>query len=206
MSFTYESEDRNTPLETFEWDNVWWDNSKGETTRRFCVVGDSISCGYRRVIVAASGDRVAVDGFGTSKAVDNPLFPESLRLFFRQSPKTDALLFNNGLHGFHLDDRDAYGAHYGRMVDFLRSCHGNLYLVLTTPVRERDDLSVFAERNQRVLARNETVLRIAAERNLPVIDLYHPLENRPELYSPDGVHLNADGYRLLADTILQNLV
>ena len=70
--FTYENKDTNFELETFEWDNVWLDHITYPTLPRVLYIGDSISCGTRRVATIASGEKLLFDGFGTSKALDNP--------------------------------------------------------------------------------------------------------------------------------------
>jgi len=71
-------------------------------------------------------------------------------------------------------------------------------LVLTTPVRDRADLSKFAENNEQVIARNAAVRAIAAERGLPVLDYYAAIADHPDFWGPDGVHLAAEGYQTLA--------
>ena len=141
-----------------------------------------------------------VDGFGTSKAVDNPWFIRSLELFVSQMPHCEMILFNNGLHGFHLSTED-YAAHYGRMVDELQALYPDtpMTLILSTPVRDRADLSKFAENNAQVCARNDAVRAIAAERGLPVLDYYAALAEHADYTGPDGVHLSAEGYQVLAE-------
>ena len=99
-------------------------------------------------------------------------------------------------------DRE-YAVHYARLVDFLRGKRpeAKMLLLLTTPVRDRASLERFDARNERVIGRNKWAREIAGARGIEVIDLYSLLENRPELYSPDGVHLRAEGYALLAGRI-----
>ena len=41
--------------------------------------------------------KILFDGFGSSKALDNPFLKEAVRLFGLQLPKIDLVLFNNGL-------------------------------------------------------------------------------------------------------------
>ena len=115
-NFTYEAKDTKTPLEVFEWDNVWWDHPKDKESVRAVYVGDSISCGIRSVL-AAKCPQLRLDGFGTSKAVDNTSFQKSLHLFAKQAPRPKAVLFNNGLHGWHLSDAE-YAEYYEDMVKF----------------------------------------------------------------------------------------
>ena len=119
MTFTYETKDKLTPLETYEWENVWWDHPEDKETPRAVYIGDSISCGIRSVFQPESKG-IRLDGFGTSKAVDHQWFQKTLHLFAMQSPKPKAVLFNNGLHGWHLDDA-AFADNYGDMVKFLLS-------------------------------------------------------------------------------------
>ena len=80
-SFTYETENRCERLETYEWDNVWWEHADTEGVPRVLYIGDSISCATRRTATGAAGETIFFDGFGTSKALDNPYFADSIRLF-----------------------------------------------------------------------------------------------------------------------------
>ena len=200
--FTYQWDERGARLETYEWDNVWWEHTEDRQAPRALIVGDSISCGYRGKVNELLAGEVRADGFGTSKAADNPAFPAALELFLAQQGHTEYLLVNNGLHGWHLSEEE-YAVHYARLADFLRGKRpeAKMLLLLTTPVRDRACLERFDARNERVIGRNKQAREIAGARGIEVIDLYGLLENRPELYSPDGVHLRAEGYALLAGRI-----
>lgn len=195
-SFTYEAQDRILELETYEWDNVWWEQAPDHTRPRILYIGDSISCGIRRTATACSGERILFDGFGTSKAVDNPYFQESLRIFGKQQGKREMVLFNNGLHGFHLGDTEGYKTHYETMVKFLLEEYRctTVALVLTTYVA--------GPRNERVLARNSVVREIAEKYGLPVVDLYETALENKDMIS-DGVHFTAEGYEKLAEKLLE---
>ena len=187
-------------LETYEWDNTWWEHASDASLPRVLIVGDSITCGYRGKVNPLLHMQAYADGFGTSKAVDNPWFAESVLLFMRQMARCDMVIFNNGLHGFHLSAEE-YEAGYRRVLGALLEQYPDKKwtLVLSTPVRDTADLTQFTDQNEQVKARNETVCRIAEELGLPVLDYYTPLEHHPELWSPDGVHLKDEGYALLAD-------
>lgn len=102
--FTYQTENHNK-YEGFEWDNAWLDHINDKEAKRVLYIGDSISCGLRSVATALSEEQIRFDGFGTSKSLDNPYFKESIRLFAGQQGKRDVVLFNNGLHGWHLEDK-----------------------------------------------------------------------------------------------------
>ena len=199
-SFTYERHEIKQALETYEWDNVWIDHANDLTTPRVLYVGDSISCGTRRIATQMANDRIYFDGFGTSKALDNPFLCEALFLFAKQQPKQDAVIINNGLHGWHLDDEVEYPQHYratlARILDFF----GNkpVFLVLTTSVAD-------AEREKRVQKRNQAVLDIAKDQNLPVIDLYSVSVKYKSLRASDGVHFTQAGYEKLAEAIVDRV-
>ena len=45
--FTYQWDERGARLETYEWDNVWWEHTEDRRAPRALIVGDSISCGFR---------------------------------------------------------------------------------------------------------------------------------------------------------------
>ena len=159
----------NTPIvyETYEWDNTWIEHADDSNRKRVLYIGDSISCGTRHIATNLTDCRILFDGFGTSKALDNPYFEDMLRLFAAQESRRDAVLFNNGLHGFHLDDKTEYRNDYDKMVQFLLSEFRNtpVFILLTTHVADE-------AQNKRVILRNLAATEVAKKYHLPTIDLY----------------------------------
>lgn len=198
--FTYEFENRNERLETYEWDNVWIDRANVENLNRVFYIGDSISCATRRVATAKAEGKLYFDGFGTSKALDNPYFQDSLRIFAKQQGTRKAVVFNNGLHGWHLDDETEYAKTYEEMINFLlKEFPGTpLALIATTHVASED-------REERVIKRNQVMMLLAKKYDLPVIDFYAVTKEHADLLSADGVHLSKDGYALLAEELLKRV-
>ena len=196
--FTYETNNTSKNLETYEWDNVWWEQTGDETSKRILYIGDSISCGTRRLITNLSNSEILCDGFGTSKALDNPHFQPTLELFMKQQKKCDAILFNNGLHGWHLSNEE-YEKYYDEMLLFLLKTEKPIYVVLTT-----DDITN-PSRNERVIERNEIAKVLAQKYHLPVIDLHTVAISNTECHVPDGVHFNTTGYECLAKCILESI-
>ena len=198
--YTYEVENKSTELETYEWDNVWWEQANKNNTSRVLYIGDSISCATRSIATSCSGDKILFDGFGTSKALDNPFLFDSIRIFAKQQRYRDAVLFNNGLHGWHLDDDNQYAYYYEKTVKFLLDEFKDtpIVIVLTTSVSN-------AEREQRVKRRNEVAAKIAEKYRLSIIDLYSISAKFSEFRIHDGVHFNADGYQKFAEQIICDL-
>ena len=198
--FTYEEKTTKARLETYEWDNVWWEQTKSDA-ERVLYIGDSISCRTREAATRAAGGALLFDGFGTSKALDNPYLFDSIRLFARQEGHRCAVVFNNGLHGWHLDDDSEYPAAYEAAVRFLLSEFPEtpLFLLLTTSVANE-------EREARVRARNAAVLAIAERYALPVIDLYTVSAENAALRAHDGVHYTPEGYALFGECLVRELL
>ncbi|MCR5688760.1 MAG: SGNH/GDSL hydrolase family protein [Clostridiales bacterium] len=184
-------------LETYEWDQTWVEHAEDRAAPRVLYIGDSISIPTRAGMNAAFGDKLRVDGFASSKAADHPYFAECVRLFAAQmgSPYR-AVLFNNGLHGWHLDDTCAYPLHYSRVVEELRSLfpEAEFCIVLTTPVED-------PRQDERVRSRNRSAQRIAGRYGMPTVDLYRADPQLKKYLCPDGVHFTDGGYRILTDTL-----
>ena len=199
-SFTYEFENKNERLETYEWDNVWWEHADREDINRVLYIGDSISCGTRKIATEAAKGEFYFDGLGTSKGIDNPFFFDTVTMFAKQQGSRTAVLFNNGLHGWHLDDDTEYRRFYERMIQYLITEFEKtpVYLLLTTHLK-------YSERDARVKVRNAVVCELADKYGLAVIDLYTPTLENEQLISGDGVHLTKEGYQLLADCILEGI-
>ena len=199
-NLTYEYTDLRSRLETIEWDNAWIEHSENHTAARILHIGDSISVGTRHIGTRVGAGKVLFDNFGTSKAVDNPYFKDAVRLFAAQIEKRNAVIFNNGLHGWHLDDTTEYPEYYEDIVKFLiDNFKGTpVYIVLTTHVKDN-------ERDERVKKRNEAATAIANKYGLGIIDLYSASASDPDFLSGDGVHLTDDGYTALAKTIIESV-
>lgn len=186
-------------LETYEWDSPWWEHTENKTSPRALYIGDSISNGTRPKLNEISGEKMLFDGFPTSKALDNPFFIPSLKLFMSQSQRLDLILFNNGLHGWHLSDAQ-YEKHYRETLDFLVKKGVPVYVVLTT------FLPLDPERNTVAEHRNAIAGKLASEYGLGVIDLYSvSAALTSDAYCGDGVHFHNDGYIALAEKILEEL-
>ncbi len=198
-SFTYQETLTDHPLETYEWDNIWWEHADDSKPPRVLIVGDSISCGYRQLINKELNGRMYADVFGTSKALDNRYFLKTLENVLAQQARTDLIQINNGLHGWHLKNDD-YEKYYRKAIDFIENqCKSvPLIVALTTPVRSKENLNEFDVRNQTVIERNEIAKKIAQEKGLIVFDFYSLIKDHANLYTPDGVHLLEEGYIRIA--------
>lgn len=197
-NFTYEKNDKKTVYETYEWDNTWIEHTENSDAKRVLYIGDSISCATRRPATLHAKD-IFFDGFGTSKGIDNPYFKDALKIFAAQEGKRDAILINNGLHGWHLDDAQ-YTEFFDEMIRFLLGEFRDtpLFIVLTTHIAD-------AERLKRVISRNSCACELAEKYGLPVIDLYSISSKNATLLANDGVHFTQDGYALFAEEIVENL-
>lgn len=198
--FTYQQGDTCTNLENYEWDNVWWEHAATLNVPRVLYIGDSISCATRRVATHIAENKIFFDGFGTSKALDNPYFTDALRIFAKQQGERKVILFNNGLHGWHLEDTTDYEREYEKMLRFLlKEFEGTpLILLLTTHVAN-------TERDQRVQARNQVAKKLAKKYVLPVVDLYTVTKCNLDLLGSDGVHFTKEGYTLIAEALVNEV-
>lgn len=192
--------ERDFKVEKYEWDNLWMENADDTVTPRVLYIGDSISCGTRRLATEFAAGKLLFDGFGTSKALDNPYFKKSVEIFAAQQGTRRHVLFNNGLHGWHLADKTDYASLYEDMLVFLREKfpEARLWVLLTTAIRNPGQ-------NARVDVRNEVALSIAGKLQIPVIDLHSVSVEHDDLHSEDGTHFTDAGYAELARAIVKSL-
>ena len=204
---TYEFGVVSTHLETYEWDDIWWDHPEERDAKRILIIGDSISCGYRRAAMKINERCARVDGIATSKAVDNKTFYTLIDYFASLGLTYDAVFFNNGLHGWHLDNEGEFEKHFEALAVYIKEKFApkQFFAVLTTPVRKSGNTAEHAERNKSVKARNAVIASVAERLGAEILDLYSPIEARAELYTQDGVHLLPEGYTLFAQTVLSKV-
>ena len=121
-------------------------------------------------------------------------------MFAKQQKHRDAIIFNNGLHGWHLSDDIQYLHYYEKTVKFLLDEFKDtpIVIVLTTSVSD-------TEREQRVKLRNKVAAQVAAKYGLSVVDLYSISAEAAEFRTADGVHFYTDGYGKFAEKIVSDL-
>ncbi len=194
--FTYQpiNEDK---LETYEWNSTWWEQAPNKELPRVLYIGDSISEETSRTATAVADSKILFDNFASSKGVDNPYFADSLELFACQQGYRSLVVFNNGLHGYHLDDETEYAVHYEKMLLTLKEMFPEtpIAVLLTTFVKNEKE-------NSRVEKRNLQASKLAEKYDLPIIDFYNVSKANQDLYFCDGVHFSKEGYKKLAEYLV----
>lgn len=198
MQYTYEFEKKNQKYETYEWDNTWLEHANYPELKRVLYIGDSITCQIRVLAEEKTNNKIIFDLFGTSKAIDNPYFKNSIKLFGEQQNRRDAVLFNNGLHGRHLT-REEYKIYYEDMLSFLLEEFKNTPIILVLSTHISEDIEY-------VIERNEVIKEMASKYNLPIIDLFSVSSEVSYLHQSDGVHFSTDGSKILADKVVESLM
>ena len=168
------------------------------------IIGDSITCGYRDDVNELLGGEIYIDGYASSKAVDNPFLIPAIDLMIAQS-NCFMILFNSGLHGFHLDE-ETYRINYIKIVNHLMEKYPEkkLTLMTSTPVRDEENRKLLSERTEReVVVRNKVVKEIAADKGLDIIDLFGVMINEDYRLWRDIVHLYPEGNDKLAAVVTE---
>ena len=181
------------PLETYEWDDIWFDHATDEVQKRVVVFGDSISVNYRFPLIEALRGVYCVDNYGTSKAADNPFLKENIRLVLAQQ-NHDIIYFCSG-HGTHQTPQE-YEQNVDKLVQWLLTDYPEKKLIIAGRI-----YSSYPPKEETCLQRNESLSRIAKKYALPFDDLHALTFNRPDLLKEDKVHLNEAGQQVVAEHI-----
>jgi hypothetical protein len=180
--------------ENIEWSNIWIPEATRTDLPRVLLIGDSICNGYHTAVEKNLQGKCLVAMLATSSALGDPALAEQVKLLLGNY-KFAAVHFNIGLHGWDSTEQE-YRQEFPKLVKVIRQGAPTAKLVwaTSTPCRQpAPNLREFAERNERVKARNQIVVELAAAEGVPVDDLYHLVENHPEYWGGDGVHYNAQG-------------
>ena len=181
--------------ETIEWSVSYAYNAADTGLPRVLLIGDSICNAYQNRVRGLLEDRVDVSFWASSKCVTDPDYFRELDFLLDARPY-DLITFNNGLHSL-TTVRAEWDAAYEAAVSFLRAKlpGTKLSLVLSTPLKDENLTAVSA-------SLNETVKKIAKEKDLPVLDLFTPMDALDrDRYWTDTFHFQPDAVEMQAETI-----
>jgi len=178
--------------EEIEWLDVWVPGNSKKDLPRVLLIGDSITRGYYGAVEKGLGGQAVVGRLTTSKSLGDPGLIDEVRLILSQT-KYDVVHFNNGLHGWGYSEKEYQTAFPDLIAAIKNGAPGaRLIWATITPVRV-PGRPEFQEKTDRVKARNAITAAFNSREKIPTDDLFGFIADKPELWSSDGVHLNAQG-------------
>lgn len=190
--------------ENTEWAHTWIVNTNDTILPKVLLIGDSHVERYYRVVAEKLGDKVSCSKFTTSKSLGDPVLIKQLESVLMIS-NFDVILFNNGLHGADYPIED-YSKYVPVVYEMLRKNAGkSVILVNSTAIREKDNISKLAKRNQQIVERNEFLFDFAETNNIALVDFYSETVNNLDYYSSDGIHFNIVGVNLEAELVTRKI-
>jgi lysophospholipase L1-like esterase len=192
--------------EQFEWTNIWCNNANDLMLPRVLLIGDSIACGYSSMVIKQLQGKVNVDRLGTSRSINDQVLIKETALMVEDFHYI-AIHFNNGLHGWHLDEK-SYASNLRQYVQLLQRLDNSAKLIWasSTPITNQGDVKTLnTENNAKVIQRNSIAEKIMREYDIPINDLYQLVLGKAELRSDDGYHYNTDGQNMLGEEVAKVL-
>lgn len=167
----YQPENTSRVREDIEWSQTYNFHSTDTKNPRVLLIGDSICNGYHNNVRTLLEDTCNLSFWASSKCVTDPDYFRELD-FILDGYKFDIISFNNGLHSLTTDLAEWENA-YRAAVSFIcdKLPNTKLYLTLSTPLMDAKLTAISAKLN-------EIVKSIANEKNLPIIDLFTPMDKR----------------------------
>ncbi len=190
--------------EEIEWSQFYNFSTNQPHLPRVLLIGDSIVVGEREIMAEKLAGEMTVSAFSSSRIVGDPTYLQELRLAFADF-QPDLIVFNNGLHGRNYDN-DFYREGLTKALEYLlQQTTAPILWRNSTPVTVIDDTTKLDAVNDLVIARNEIAAQVMAEHNIPVLDMYSLIVNRPELRSKDGFHYLPEGYQVQACFLVEEI-
>ena len=193
---------------------------------RVACVGDSITYGclvegrkknnYPKKLGELLGDAYQVENFGlTNRTVcnfgDNPYRLDKVKEYDR------SLKFNSDIVVFMMGTNDSkaknwktkedFYSEYDNLLKLYRTSGAKVYLC--TPAAAyglKGEEYGYGIREDNLITIRQIVKDYANEYSLGLIDIAEATKNHKELFAMDGIHPNAKGAKLLADTIYNAIV
>jgi lysophospholipase L1-like esterase len=188
-------------------------NSQNSKLSRIACMGDSLTeiTGYPKDLQVLLGNGSVVGNFGVMGATINfgsvnpYIFNENFSEAVDFQPTTIVILLGtNDARADTIGLIENFTQDYSDIIREIQSLQNSskarIFIAKPPPVLENSLNFSSTNLTEAVIPRIETV---AQEFNLTVIDLYTPLLNHPEYYLGDGVHLNSEGAKVIANIIYE---
>lgn len=186
--------------EPIEWISIRWHNAPDTEMPRILLVGDSIVKGHGARVHELLKEEYCVDFFATAKHVTDVDFLSEFE-FMLNKRSYEMILFNNGLHGFYIED-ELYKPALEETLTILKAKVPILAWRSSTPILDKENMPEFnSERNPRVIRRNNDAAKVAEKLGLPILDLYTAMAEQKELICEDAVHFTLEGQKVQAEII-----
>jgi len=193
--------------EPTEWCDIWVTSADKTDLPRVLLIGDSITKNYFAKVENHLQGKAFCARLATSKCLGDPEYLAEVELVLKRFP-FKVIHVNNGLHGWKYTEAQ-YQQAFTPLLELFKKHAPAAALIWaqTTPVMKNGNHD--NERTGRVKERNRIAGAFMSQHAIPINDLYGLVEQHPEFYSADGVHLNATGVvvqaRQVADMIVQTL-
>lgn len=89
--------------------------------------------------------------------------------------------------------------------DLVRKGKAKLVFVTPPPIRTDDVLEKYQGGNERLAALMPQFKAILDQREVPVVDVFNPLQGILDYYAQDGVHMASGGQKIIAEQIVDRL-
>ncbi|MCH1982126.1 GDSL-type esterase/lipase family protein [Ruminococcus sp. OA3] len=193
---------------------------------RIACVGDSITWGaylkdrskecYPYQLGRLLGSEYTVKNFGVNSATaqkdgDKPYWEQ--KAFIKSTSwKPDIVILMLGTNDTKAKNRtgiDNFADDYAELADHYISCSSSPDVLLMTPppifTPAGEDSPRFDMHRETLEQEISSILKIADERGLTVIDLHDVLDGQSQYFQPDGVHPDSDGAGIIARTVYEAL-
>lgn len=193
--------------EYIEWSDVWLPGANKTDLPHILIIGNSITRGYTPKVEPAFEGRAYVGRISNSKCLGDPALFDELESVLKHN-KFDIIHFNNGLHGAEYTEEE-YDKAFPKLIKLLRKYQPDAKLIwaTTTPVRQGEGMTGFADFTERVKVRNKIAMKhITKDGNIMVDDLWGVVVDHPEYYAGgDGTHPVESGWEALAAQVTKVL-
>ena len=189
-----------------------------KTGEKIAFLGDSITAqgasnaaGYVRLVIAgldANGVKAEAIGAGVSGHKSNDMLGRVDRDVISKKPNWMTLScgVNDVWHGEKGVPLDAYKTNITQIVEKAQAAGIKVVLLTSTMIKEEQSNA----ENQKLIAYNDFLKSLAAEKNLPIADLNAAMQaevlatpHKGNLLTVDGVHMNQAGNMMMAKGVLK---